>query len=72
MLEMSLSRFCEVVFVVGIIFILFILGILIFLIVKSLVGGDANSDFYCPHGYESFGCQPCCPLYEHCWGKRDD
>ena len=25
---------------------------------------------FCPHGYEYFGCQPDCPLYEHCWGEK--
>ena len=29
-------------------------------------------DWSCPHGYDDFGCQPECPLYEHCWGKREE
>ena len=27
---------------------------------------------FCPHGYDDFGCQPCCPLYEHCWGEQEE
>ena len=30
-----------------------------------------SSSSWCHFGYESFGCQPECPLYEHCWGSRD-
>ncbi len=26
----------------------------------------------CPHGYHDYGCQPICPLYEHCWGSQQD
>ena len=31
-----------------------------------------SGDWSCPHGYDDFGCQPECPLYEHCWGKREE
>ena len=48
-------------------------GILIYAIITGIFcGGDSgnNAGGWCPHGYDSFGCQPECPLYEHCWGPR--
>ncbi len=26
----------------------------------------------CPWGYHNYGCQPECPLHEHCWGKHPE
>ena len=45
-----------------------IVGVIIWLLLRN----NTTSEDFCPHGYESFGCQPCCPLYEHCWGKREN
>ena len=50
-------------------------GIIAYAIVSSLFCGGHKDNYSgggCPFGYDSFGCQPHCPLYEHCWGKRDD
>ena len=46
---------------------------IIYGITSSLFSGGHNdcSDWRCPHGYDDFGCQPACPLYEHCWGPRE-
>ena len=49
-------------------------GILIYAIIAGIFcGGDSdnNAGEKCPHGYDNFNCHPECPLYEHCWGKRD-
>ena len=54
---------------------LFISIIIIVLGVAVLIASKSNgyNDWWsCPHGYDDFGCQPECPLYEHCWGKREE
>ena len=59
----------------GIVAILWIAkwAIVIYALTASIFSGGLKdySDWRCPHGYDSFGCQPECPLYEHCWGPRD-
>ena len=57
----------------GVLFILAILLILFVIIILVVTKGDNRGGASrCPFGYDYFGCQPECPLYEHCWGKRDD
>ena len=48
-------------------------GLITYAIGTSLFcgGHKVDSGWSCPHGYDSFACQPECPLYEHCWGSRD-
>ena len=45
--------------------------LMVVLLKTGIIKSDSKSESFCPHGYEDFGCQPCCPLYEHCWGKRE-
>ena len=53
----------------GFIFLIIVLGFVGWAVGKAASNG---SEWRCPFGYDSFGCQPHCPLYEHCWGKRED
>ena len=40
-------------------------------VIYKLISGGSNTK-ECPYGYQDYGCQPICPLYEHCWGSRQD
>ncbi|MBR2859900.1 MAG: hypothetical protein IKB90_07475 [Alistipes sp.] len=56
----------------GFIFLIIVLGIVGWAVGKAASNSGQHQEWRCPHGYDSFGCQPHCPLYEHCWGKRED
>ena len=43
------------------------IGIIVYLTANSA----DSAEWHCPHGYDDFGCQPSCPLHEHCWGKEE-
>ena len=55
---------------VFIIFLIICVVAIAVFIVKCTTSRESG-DWACPHGYDDFGCQPACPLYEHCWGKRE-
>lgn len=56
----------------GFIIFLIICVVAISLFIAKCTTSREAGDWSCPHGYDSFGCQPECPLYEHCWGKREE
>ena len=56
----------------GFIIFLIICMVAISLFIAKCTTSCEAGDWSCPHGYDSFGCQPECPLYEHCWGKREE
>ena len=49
-----------------------ILGIAILSSLVWIIAKLTPTRYYtrnCPWGYHNYGCQPECPLHEHCWGK---
>ena len=50
--------------------ILLVLGVVGLVVGKAASSNPPSGEWECPHGYDDFGCQPSCPLYEHCWGKK--
>ncbi|MBE6197721.1 MAG: hypothetical protein E7141_03470 [Rikenellaceae bacterium] len=50
--------------------ILLVLGVVGLVVGKAASSNPPSGEWECPHGYDDFSCQPCCPLYEHCWGEK--
>ncbi|MBR6655631.1 MAG: hypothetical protein IKL20_03385 [Alistipes sp.] len=44
--------------------------VLVGVVMGVAASNSSNADLSCMFGYDDFGCQPHCPLYDHCW-KRE-
>jgi len=52
------------------IIIFLLLGGLVWMLVKLTTPKYPYITKNCPWGYHNYGCQPECPLHEHCWGSH--
>lgn len=58
---------------IGTIIFWIILGIALIIGFAWIIADLTPTRYYtrnCPWGYHDYGCQPECPLHEHCWGPH--